>query len=241
MRGEVRGTREGMGNGAREQSDVTNDESGTPHGDVDFVVVDVETTGTGAIRGDRVTEVAAVHVKNGVVTPAFASLVNPQRPIPWFISDLTGIDDAMVRDAPTFADIAGELAAHLAGRVFVAHNAAFDWGFLDAEFGRVAAVGAGVFKTLVPSRLCTVRLARRLLQHLPRRNLDAVCAHYGIGNDGRHRAAGDAVATAQVLVKLLADADRANLRSLESLTRYAAVRRPKRRGTPSWTEGADGA
>lgn len=217
---------------------MTTDEEGTPHDTVEFVVVDVETTGTGAIRGDRVTEVAAVHVKDGVVTPVFSSLVNPQRPIPWFITDLTGISDAMVHGAPTFPDIAGELAAHLAGRVFVAHNAAFDWGFLDAEFSRVA---SGAFDRLVPSRLCTVRLARRLLRHLPRRNLDAVCAHYGIGNDGRHRAAGDARATARVLVKLLSDADRAGLWSLESLTRYAAVRRPQRRATPTWSDGADGA
>ena len=213
-------------------------ESGTPHGVVDFIVVDVETTGTGPVRGDRVTEVAAVHVIGGAVTLVFSSLVNPGRPIPWFITSLTGIDDSMVRDAPTFADIAGELAAHLADRVFVAHNAAFDWGFLDSEFSRVA---SGAFETLAPARVCTVRLARRLLRHLPRRNLDAVCSHYGIGNEGRHRAAGDAHATARVLVKLLADADRAGLWSLESLTRFAAVRRPRRHALPTWTEGADGA
>ena len=216
----------------------SDDADGTPHGAVEFIVVDVETTGTGAIRGDRVTEVAAVHVRGGVVTPVFSSLINPGRPIPWFITNLTGIDDAMVRDAPAFADIAAELAAHLADRVFVAHNAAFDWTFLNAEFSRVA---TGTFETLVPARLCTVRLARRLLRHLPRRNLDAVCAHYGIGNDGRHRAAGDAHATARVLVKLLADADRAGMWSLESLTRYAAVRRTKRSAMPTWSSGADGA
>ena len=216
-------------------------EEGTPHDAVDFIVVDVETTGTGAVRGDRVTEVAAVHVKGSAVEPVFQSLVNPGRPIPYFITSLTGIDDAMVRDAPTFADIAGELAAHLAGRVFVAHNAAFDWNFLDAEFSRIAVVGSGAFDMLVPSRLCTVRLARRLLRHLPRRNLDAVCRYYGIGNDGRHRAAGDAHATARVLVRLLADAERAGFWSIESLTRYAAMRRPKRRALPTWAEGADGA
>ena len=213
----------------------------TPFATADFVVVDVETTGTGAARGDRVTEVAAVRVQHGVVEPLFESLVNPGRPIPYFIAQLTGIDDAMVRDAPSFADIAGELAAHLAGRTFVAHNAAFDWSFLDAEFSRVAVGQPGAFAALVPTRLCTVRLARRLLRHLPRRNLDAVCAHYGIGNDGRHRAAGDAHATARVLVKLLGDAERAGMWSLESLTRHAAVRRPRRYARPTWSEGAEGA
>jgi DNA polymerase-3 subunit epsilon len=219
----------------------TEQHEGTPHDGVDFIVVDVETTGTGAVRGDRVTEVAAVRVQGRVIEPVFHSLVNPGRPIPYFITSLTGIDDAMVRDAPEFADVAGELAAHLAGRVFVAHNAAFDWGFLDAEFARIAVGDPRAFESLVRTRLCTVRLARRLLRHLPRRNLDAVCFHYGISNDGRHRAAGDARATAHVLVHLLADAERAGMWSLESLTRLAAVRRPRRRALPTWTEGADGA
>ena len=93
----------------------------------------------------------------------------------------------------------------------------------------------------MPSRLCTVRLARRFLRHLPRRNLDAVCWHYGVGNNGRHRAAGDAYATAQVLVRLLQDAERAGSWSLESLTRHAAVRRPRRSALPRFADGADGA
>ncbi|PHX97718.1 MAG: hypothetical protein CK531_02120 [Gemmatimonadetes bacterium] len=221
-------------------SDESGDDApkGTPHGSVEFIVVDLETTGTGSRTGDRVTEVAAVRVLDGVIEPVFHSLVNPGQPIPYQITSLTGIDDGMVRDAPSFANIAGELATHLARRVFVAHNAPFDWGFLDAEFGRVT---PGVFGTLVPSRLCTVQLARKLLSHLPRRNLDAVCWHYGISNDGRHRAAGDAHATARVLVHLLADADRAGLWSLESLAKHASGRRPRRRATPRWSEGADGA
>ena len=214
------------------------DDEGTHHDAVDFVVVDVETTGTGPRYGDRVTEVAAVHVRGGVITPAFESLINPGRSIPGHITALTGISNAMVADAPRFEDIAGKLASHLAGRVFVAHNAAFDWGFLEAEFGRIA---TGALTGLVPSRLCTVRLARRFLRHLPRRNLDAVCWHYGVGNNGRHRAAGDAYATAQVLVRLLQDAERAGSWSLESLTRHAAVRRPRRSALPRFADGADGA
>ncbi len=209
----------------------------TPFDAVEFVVVDLETTGTGAARGDRVTEAAAVLVRGREVEPLFASLVNPGQPIPYFITQLTGISDAMVRDAPTFREIAGELAAHLAGRVFVAHNAAFDWGFLDAEFSRVA---PGGLASIVTQRLCTVRLARRVLRHLPRRNLDAVCAYYGIGNEGRHRAAGDAHATARVLVKLLADAERAGLCTVESLARYARPR-VRRTALPRSTDGADGA
>jgi len=214
---------------------------GTAHAAVDFVVVDVETTGTGARRGDRVTEVAAVRVAGGAILPLFHSLVNPGRPIPYYITQLTGIDDALVRDAPAFTDIAGELAAHLAGRVFVAHNAAFDWGFLAAEYSRIAVGDPDAFASLVPTRLCTVRLARRLLRHLPRRNLDAVCWHYGIQNDGRHRALGDAHATARVLLRLLSDAERAGMWSLESLTQRAPRRRPLPRALPTWGDGGDGA
>lgn len=207
-----------------------------PFSGVEFLVVDLETTGTGAVRGDRVTEAAAVRVCDGSVEPLFHSLVNPEQPIPWYITKLTGIDDAMVRNAPTFAEIAGEFAAHLAGRVFVAHNAAFDYGFVRAEFGRIA---SDDIDALIPTKLCTVRLARRLLRHLPRRNLDAVCAYYGVDNTGRHRAAGDALATAQVLVRLLRDAERAGLYTLESLTRYARPR-ARRSAMPQWSEGADG-
>ncbi|MBA3854781.1 MAG: hypothetical protein C0503_10205 [Gemmatimonas sp.] len=152
-----------------------------------FVVVDVETTGGQPWGSDRVTEVAAVYVDGDRVEVAFESLINPGRPIPWHITRLTGISDAMVREAPRFEDIAGEFAAHLVGRVFVAHNASFDFGFLDAEFSRVAPTPLG---TLVTGQLCTVRLARKLLSHLPRRNLDAVSAHYGVSISDRHRASG---------------------------------------------------
>lgn len=212
---------------------------GTPLDDVEFVVVDLETTGTGAWRGERVTEVAAVRVHRGRVTPLFASLVNPGRPIPWPVTRLTGISDELVRDAPPFGQIAGELAFHLADRVFVAHNALFDWSFLEAEYARIA---SGNIRRLVPARVCTVRLARRLLRHLPRRNLDAVCAHYGVDNAHRHRALGDAEATAHVLVALLRDADRAGIGSLEALLKVGG-RRPRRRRSalPTWSDGAPGA
>lgn len=205
-----------------------------------FVVVDVETTGGQPWGVDRVTEVAAVHVDGAATSLAFHSLINPQRPIPWHITRLTGIDDAMVRSAPTFADIAGELAAHLVGRVFVAHNARFDFGFLDAEFSRVAPTPLG---TLVHGQLCTVRLARRLLAHLPRRNLDAVSAHYGVTISDRHRASGDALATAEVLRGLLRDASHQGVHTWGDLEEMLSRRtaKAKRRALPRWSDGAEGA
>lgn len=205
-----------------------------------YVVVDVETTGGQAWGSDRVTEVAAVYVEGDAVSVAFESLVNPGRPIPWHITRLTGIDDAMVREAPRFEDIAGELAAHLVGRVFVAHNAPFDFGFLDAEFSRVAPTPLG---SLVMGQLCTVRLARRLLTHLPRRNLDAVSAHYGVSITDRHRASGDALATAEVLRGLLRDASQRGVHTWGDLDALLAKRtaRRKRSALPGWSEGAEGA
>ena len=206
-----------------------------------YAVVDVETTGGSPANDDRVTEVAAVLVDGATVTLAFSTLVNPERPIPYYITHLTGISDAMVRTAPTFRDVAGELAAHLAGRVFVAHNVRFDFGFLDAEFGRVAPTPLA---SLVTGQLCTVRLARRILAHLPRRNLDAVSHHYGVSIADRHRAAGDALATAHVLRALLRDASHRGVHTWDDLdvllgARRSRVRKP--RGLPQWTNGADGA
>jgi DNA polymerase-3 subunit epsilon len=214
---------------------------GTSFAEVPFLVVDVETTGISAWAGDRVTEVAAVFVQGAEVREAFHSLVNPGRPIPPFITQLTGIDDTMVRDAPCFADIAGDLAAQMVGRVFVAHNARFDWNFLSAEFARVTSARPDA---IANGQLCTVRLSRRLLSHLPRRNLDAVAHHYGVPIDGRHRAMGDARATAHVLRALLRDAERSGLHSWEALGAFMARRtsRARRRSAlPRSTDGRPGA
>ncbi len=209
----------------------------SPFDPTPFVVVDVETTGGSPHGGDRVTEVAAVLVYGGEVTPVFQSLVNPERSIPWFITNLTGISDAMVRTAPTFADIAGEFAQHLAGRVFVAHNARFDWGFLSAEFARVTPTP---LDAIADGQLCTVRLARRFLGHLHRRNLDAVSHHYGVTIESRHRAMGDALATAHVLRGLLRDAE---LRGIDDVAGLTAQLRKKtsRSAMPRFSSGAEGA
>lgn len=215
--------------------------TGTPFAQVPFLVVDVETTGISAWAGDRVTEVAAVFVDGAEVREAFHSLVNPGRSIPPFITQLTGIDDVMVRNAPQFAEIAGEFAQHMVGRVFVAHNARFDWNFLSAEFRRVA---SAPLESIASEQLCTVRLARRFLSHLPRRNLDAVANHYGVAIDGRHRAMGDARATAHVLVGLLKDAERSGLytwEALDELMTRRTSRARKRSALPRSTDGREGA
>ena len=165
--------------------------------DLRFAVVDVETTGMSPSQSDRVTEIAIVHVDGGAVGGCYESLVNPDRAIPPDIVALTRITQEMVREAPRFPALAPDVVAQLRGRVFVAHNASFDWRFVSHEVRRAAGV------ELVGETLCTVRLARLLLPQLPRRSLDAVTRYFGIDIGARHRAAGDALATAHVLLRLL--------------------------------------
>jgi DNA polymerase III subunit epsilon len=193
-----------------------------------YVVVDVETTGTRAWSGDRVTEIAAVVVRDGQVQDVFETLVNPQRPIPPFISALTNITWAMVKDAPLFRDVCESLLSFMEGHVFVAHNAAFDWRFVTAEVSRANG------HRLAGRQLCTVRLARKLLPHLRSRSLDHVAYHYGVNIAARHRAGGDAVATAHVLLGLLRDARDRGCDSWPALEALVAKRKGRgRRGRPS--------
>jgi DNA polymerase-3 subunit epsilon len=166
------------------------------HGE-SFVVVDVETTGTRAYHGDRVTEVAVVHVCDGTAKTVFDTLINPERSIPPAIVAITNITWEMVKDAPRFADVCDQLLGVLEGNVFVAHNATFDWRFLSAEIERATR------RPLLGRKLCTVRMARRLVPQLRRRNLDSLTSFYGINIRARHRAGGDAEATAKVLLRLL--------------------------------------
>lgn len=176
-----------------------------------FAVVDVETTGMRASGPDRVTDVAVVVVQGARRELVFESLVNPGVPIPFRIQSLTRITDQMVRVAPTFDQLADQLLQALAGRVFVAHNARFDWRFLSAEVRRARAL------RLAGPMLCTVRLARRLLPGLESRSLDSLSLHFGLENQARHRAAGDALATAQVLERLVGLAREQGARTLSDL------------------------
>jgi DNA polymerase-3 subunit epsilon len=203
-----------------------------------FAVVDVETTGGRPDSGDRITEIAAVIVKDGAVSEVFETLVNPERSIPPFITRLTNISWEMVREKAPFRDVCADLLRAIDGHVFVAHNAAFDWRFVSAEVARASG------RELTGRRLCTVRLARRLLPQLRSRSLDYVARHYGveIPHGMRHRAAGDALATAHCLLRLLDDARGHGCERWSDLERFLATgssvpkkRRPRRAlsGLPS--------
>lgn len=196
----------------------------TPLDALDFVVVDVETTGGGSLRADRITEIAAVHVRNGVVIEEFETLINPQRSIPPMITALTNITWEMVRHAPRFADICDRLIPFLDGKVFVAHNAEFDWRFVTTEIARATG------QRLEGERVCTVRLARSLLPELRSRRLDALAHYYGITIEGRHRAGGDARATAKLLVRLLRELAGRDCLTFEAMREIMYRRGRRRRG-----------
>ncbi|HEX7051659.1 MAG TPA: exonuclease domain-containing protein [Longimicrobiales bacterium] len=193
---------------------------------LEYVVVDVETTGGAAKRDHRVTEIAAIRADGaGTTLEEFSTLIDPERPIPPFITALTGITDDMVRGAPRFAEIAPEVRRLLEGRIFVAHNAAFDWRFVSTELERAQGVG------IEAPRLCTVRLARRLLPELPSRSLGALSDYFGIDNPARHRALGDARATVAVMHRLLERAAAQGIRYWHELETLFARRTPRRRTT----------
>jgi DNA polymerase-3 subunit epsilon len=162
-----------------------------------FAVVDVETTGTRARRGDRIIEIAVVALDGTEPRVVFHSLINPGIPVPPFVGSLTGITAGMLQQAPSFDAVVDGLLDALRDTVFVAHNARFDWAFVSAEVERARGL------LLQGPRVCTMRLARRLLPDLPRRNLDTVSYHFGITIEGRHRAVGDAVAAAKCLHRLV--------------------------------------
>lgn len=209
------------GNGFWKLVEETADRS-VPLSDLHYAVVDVETTGGSPDRGGRIVDVAVVEFRDGEVVDRFSSLVDPGVPLSPWITRLTGITGEMLQAAPTFVEISDELRRRLEGRVFVAHNVCFDWNFVAAEMHRA--------RSLFPSgpRLCTIRLTRRALPGLRRRGLDSVARYYDVPIESRHRALGDAAATAQVLARLLSEAERNGILAWDELQEWLRARRETR-------------
>ena len=178
---------------------------------VDFVVVDVETTGLSPAFGDRVCEIAVVHLRGDTELATFNSLVNPGRPISPGAAAVNGITPAMVATAPSFQEIAPEIVRWIAGRVFVAHNAPFDLGFLAAEFQRL--------RTPLPVTqvVDTLALARQYYA-FPSNSLGAIADHLNIPYPRRHRALQDARIAGQVLRFFIQDLSRRRIATIEDLT-----------------------
>ena len=161
-----------------------------------FTVVDVETTGMSPLD-DRITEIAMMKIRGGEIVEEFSTLVNPLMTIPTFITDLTGIDNVMVQDAPTAREVVPYVEEFLRDSVFTAHNASFDWGFVTETARRERNV------ELTNNRLCTVKLSRRILPWLPSKSLGPVSQFLNIQIPQRHRASGDAFATSLILIRFL--------------------------------------
>ena len=199
---------------------------GAPLSEVPLAVVDVETTGGASWRGHRVIEIAIVEVRDGRIVDDYETLVNPGQGIPPGIVALTGITTEMVAGAPYFDHIADEIERRLVGRAFVAHNATFDWGFVSAEMLRAVGDAPNVPK------LCTVRMARRLVPRLRRRNLDVLARHFGVAIHARHRAYGDALATARILLRMLDEAAGRGIEDFATLQWYLERRRRRKKFDP---------
>jgi DNA polymerase III subunit epsilon len=159
----------------------------------DMVILDIETTG-GSHLYDRITEIALVRIQNGEVVDTWQSLINPGKSIPITITHLTGITDEMVKEAPSFADIASELYQYLEGVPLAAHNVRFDYGFLKAEYQRIEA-------TLQLRTLCTVKLSRKMFPEHKGHGLDAIMRRHGLTTNARHRAMGDVILVIEYLEK----------------------------------------
>jgi DNA polymerase III subunit epsilon len=160
-----------------------------------YAIVDIETTGAYAAH-HRITEIAIYHHNGIEVTDHYSTLINPGREIPYYITGLTGISTDMVKDAPSFEEAAPHILHFLEGRIFVAHNAHFDYSFIKKEFEQT-----GI--TWQPQKLCTVRLSRKIIPGLRSYSLGSLTESLGIRIQNRHRAGGDAEATAKVFGLLL--------------------------------------
>lgn len=164
-----------------------------------LIFLDLETTGMTAAH-ERITEIGLVEVANGRLVGSWSQLINPQKCIPPFIQALTGITDQMVEHAPSFEQLAPALFERLEGKLLVAHNARFDFGFLESEFARL-----GICYR--PQVLCTVKLSRKLFPEQRRHNLDSLIERHRLSCSARHRALGDAEVLWQFLQKIYVEVD----------------------------------
>ncbi|WP_136464979.1 exonuclease domain-containing protein [Flagellimonas onchidii] len=164
-----------------------------------YTIIDIETSGNG-IKGNKITEIAIFKFDGNQIVDEYTSLINPQCPIPFYITGLTGIDDQMVQNAPIFEQVSETILKMTEGCIFVAHSVNFDYGVIKEEFRQI-----GV--DFVRKKLCTVRLSRRLIPGLHSYSLGKLCSAIQIPLTDRHRARGDAHATVLLLKKLLGRPD----------------------------------
>lgn len=163
-----------------------------------YSIIDIETTG-GDPKRDRITEIAIFKFDGEKLIDQFESLINPGRHIPQEITRITGITNDMVAHAPKFYEIAKQIVQITEGSIFVAHNVRFDYSFIQKEFRQLG-------YTFSRKQLCTVKLSKKLIPGYPSYSLGKLCKNLGIKIENRHRAAGDAAATMELLKRLLQEA-----------------------------------
>lgn len=164
-----------------------------------FAIIDIETTGNKYNFG-KITEIAIYQHNGQQITGEYSTLINPEMDIPIFITQLTGIDNSMIKDAPKFYEVAKKIIEMTDGRTFIAHNVNFDYKFIKEEYKRLG-------YEYNQKTLCTVKMSRRILPGHRSYSLGKLCSDLGIEINGRHRAAGDALATVK-LFEILLDRNR---------------------------------
>lgn len=186
----------------------------------EYTVLDIETTGLSKYI-HNVTEIAAVKIKGKRVVGSFQTLVNPEQRIPSFITRLTGIDNEMVKDAPTIDSVLPAFLDFLGSSVIVAHNATFDYGFINYNSEK------HLKKSVKNKRLCTRKLANRLLPSLPRKRLGDICECFDVKNEQAHRAMGDVKATKQIFYKFMSMLALADIKTQDEIMEFekASIRR----------------
>lgn len=167
-----------------------------------FAIIDIETTGN-SFKFGQITEIAIFQHNGKEITGSFSTLIKPEMDIPLFITRLTGISNEMVKNAPPFYKVAKTIVEFTAGRTFVAHNAQFDYKFIKEEFKRLG-------YDFNRKTICTVKLSRKLFPGHKSYSLGRLCDDMGIEIKDRHRAAGDAFATAKLFDSLIRENDRIN-------------------------------
>ncbi len=185
--------------------------------DTEFAVLDFETTGTSG-KLNRAIEIGIVRVKNGEILDSFQSFINPGTLVPYYITSLTGITNDDVHDAPFFEDLTSQIIDFIGDSILVAHNMPFDYSFLQNEFLRA--------DVLLPKNetLCTLKLARKLYPELKSKSLGNLVQHFGIRHKNVHRALGDAMVTAKLLIKMITQLkDDQNITKLNELLAYQSA------------------
>ena len=181
----------------------------------EIVVFDLETTGLSS-SVDKITEIGAVKIKNGLVIDRYSTLVNPEIPIPYKITDLTGITNEMVADQRTIKDVMPEFKNFFGDCPLVAHNAMFDWGFIRTKAHEL---GIDLKNTIID----TLQLSRTLLPNLKKYKLNIVCQHLNIKLENHHRAVHDAEATAQMFLKFVEMLKEKNIEDVDQINSITSL------------------